>query len=131
MKIYIYYDKITKIYKSNEFSEKPNKYPNCDCLEIEEEDWLAFINTYPEVIKIEAGKLKSEKRIKPLQELKDEALSVRKAYLIQTANEWGGAWEDCPQGIKDKRALARMQKTEIEAITNKEDLEVYNNNFEV
>jgi len=123
MKIYLYYDKITKVYKSNEFSKKPDKYPNCECLEMENEDWKAFIDTNPEIIKIEEGELKSEKRIRTLEELKNKALNSRKAYLKITGLEWSDDWDSCPQNIKDKRALLRTEKVELEAIKTKEELE--------
>lgn len=131
MKIYLAYDKKTKIYKGNEFSEEAIKrktkikpeYKNCEVLEIEESEWRAFIETNPEIIKIEAGKLKSEKRVRSLEELKNNALNVRNAFLNQTATEWGGAWEVCPQETLDKRKKARDEKKEIKAITTKEELE--------
>ena len=127
MKIYLYYDKKTKIYKGNEFSEKPEKHSDCDCLEMDFDEWKSFLDTNPEIIKIEAGELKSEKRIHSIEELKNEALNSRQAYLKQTFEDWFDDVENIPQEIKDKRALAKTQKAEIEAITNKEDLIIYNN----
>lgn len=121
MNIYIYYDKKTKIYKNT--SDKPNRYKEYDFIKIKKSEWEEFINTYPEIIKIEAGKLKSEKRIRSLQELKDNAINSRKAYRKQKFLDWFDDLENMPQELKEKTKKVKKEIKEIEAITTKEELE--------
>lgn len=144
MKIYLILNKDTKIVKGNEDTlatakrkieedknsneDNPYKrnYKNCEVLEIEKSEWDAFIDTNPEIIKIEDGELKSEKRIFSLEELKSNAIGTRKAYRRQIQDEWFDDIENMPQEIKEKSKKAKREIKEIEAITNIDDLEQYN-----
>jgi hypothetical protein len=133
MKIYLVYEKDTKVYKGNEFKKevferkKTKMYQNCEYIEKDFEEWQEFLKTNPEIIKIEDGNLTSHERIRTLDELKNNALDVRKSYLKQTFINWFDDVENIPQETKDKRTRAKKEIDEIKVITNKEDLLNYEN----
>lgn len=124
---YIYFDKETKVYKFNKLKKEESEHKNYDFIKILENEWFDFIDTNPEVIKVENGKLTSHKRVKSLEELKRNALRKRKTYQKQTFEDWFDDVENMPQEIRDKRKKAKDEIKKIELISNKKDLETYKN----